>query len=505
MESYTNSYERRVDTLIKDTFEYSKEKKKHDICVLLGNHSFMYDDFMFILSKYHRVNVWPKAFQYRVDLSNNPLYNECYNSDVKKKIKFSKIIVAFVNNEFVKSDRCKELLKFSRFLKKKIIAVVVEEIKNYETLKEGTLRGFYHYCEIFTERITPIGYDQYLWNSDSFARLVMKFEIILHKNLSFEKKEKEMVNNCDFDCDCNEIDGQYNAYDGRQFIYFVHAFYNEKCFETCTNIVNKFKDIKGKVECILREEKIKNCFDIGELMNINNQLIDKQEDYSFDKRYDACLEYNHIVNKNDYLNLIKYFDRLIDSKLRGEFNYDGIEEYRKIEVYENNEVMKRIEKKCREFTKRRLDSIKMKHLINEIFSNVSDECNKLNIDLKTIDTVLKFLNFLDFPTLTYHLYSYIESTDVFVILLSKHFYDSGYFQKLYIKLLKAYKSLYVLQLDDFKMDFQQLGVTANDKYGFYDLSKYKNDSYDGYDMRRVFYDIFMNENIQLNFQVIFLK
>ena len=155
------------------------------ICVLMENHSIMSSQFLYNLVHFHEIKVWPRALKFNFD----PLFDESlmklekefYLRDIHDNIKCSKIIVAFVTNKFCKSDEMIELIQHANDLKKPLIALVVEEIENYDQIKLTILSEFEYFCEIYKARFDQIGYDYFLWISNYFVDFKLKLGRLLGK------------------------------------------------------------------------------------------------------------------------------------------------------------------------------------------------------------------------------------------------------------------------------------------------------------------------------------
>jgi hypothetical protein len=175
------------DWRIKQIFNQSKSISNHEVCVILENHSRMSEDFLIILSDHHLISTWPTRLDFAFNHATNPklseIFKDCYHSLIHKKIECSKVIVAFVTNKFIQSTECTKLIGYSKELRKPLIAVIVDEIDDYEEIKKTILKDFTYYCEIYTERVNQFGYDYFLWISKCFDKLLAKFSDLLERQL----------------------------------------------------------------------------------------------------------------------------------------------------------------------------------------------------------------------------------------------------------------------------------------------------------------------------------
>ena len=79
-----------------------------------------------------------------------------------------------MTNKFCHNRECIEWIEYSRGLEKPLFALIVEEIKNYEKIKEEILHGFQYYCEIYRARVNTTIYDHTLWISSFYEDLNFK-------------------------------------------------------------------------------------------------------------------------------------------------------------------------------------------------------------------------------------------------------------------------------------------------------------------------------------------
>ena len=175
----------RHDGKIESAFKEFDRISRHDICILLENHSRMAEDFIHILSNDHKINLWPSNLPFNIDHAKQPnyvqIYYECYMKSVKKKIKSSKLVIAFVTNKFSKTNKLIELIEYANKFKKQSIALIVDNIDNYCEIKQTISKNFCYYCEIFKARVNLIGFDHFLWTSRYFEYLRQAIERLLKK------------------------------------------------------------------------------------------------------------------------------------------------------------------------------------------------------------------------------------------------------------------------------------------------------------------------------------
>ena len=72
---------------------------------------------------------------------------------------------------------------YSRNLKKPLLALLVEEIENYEKIKSTILIGCHYYCEIYKARFYSTSFDYFLWISDYFESLIGTLEELLDREI----------------------------------------------------------------------------------------------------------------------------------------------------------------------------------------------------------------------------------------------------------------------------------------------------------------------------------
>ena len=192
-----NDFESIFKNALSQAKQDIKEKRtitlKHGIdfhiCVLIEQYNMMSSQFIYNLNHFYEIKVWPKARKFDFDpmvKEWNWLMDEdreLYLGEINEKIKSSNIIVAFVTNSFCKSPETIKLIQHAKDLKKPLIALVVEEIENYEEIKSTTLNGFVYYCEIYRARFNKVTYDYFLWISQYFVDFRVKIEHLLGKKL----------------------------------------------------------------------------------------------------------------------------------------------------------------------------------------------------------------------------------------------------------------------------------------------------------------------------------
>ena len=156
----------------------SSHEDSTNICLLINDYNMIVEDFLQILNTVCKHTVYPESRNLRYHLYRKDFFNDHddnfmieYEKHVRPSIKASKVIIAVVTNEFINSGKCAEMLKYTRKLKKPIIGLIVDELDNYSDLKTTLLKGFEYYCDIYEDRVNQVGYDQYLWISDSFYQL----------------------------------------------------------------------------------------------------------------------------------------------------------------------------------------------------------------------------------------------------------------------------------------------------------------------------------------------
>jgi hypothetical protein len=156
-----------------------KEKDGFDVCLIIQDYDSLVEDFIQILHSVCKLNVYPKFRDMRCgmyrgeDLNDSTLlFKTNYEKEVTNMIKNSKLVIAVVTGRFTLSEKCLELVKYTKRVKKSIIGLIVEEFENHSRILTTTLKGFNYYCDIYKDRINPIGYDHYLWISESFNKLL---------------------------------------------------------------------------------------------------------------------------------------------------------------------------------------------------------------------------------------------------------------------------------------------------------------------------------------------
>ena len=153
----------------------------NEICVIVENSN----DLMlkwFIINLYNEdLNIWPKRIQGEDEYV---IYDvNSYKKSIKINIEYSKVIIAFITNKFCKSELCIDCMDHSRRLNKPLIALIVEEIENYDELKDTILMGCNFYCEIYKARFYSTGFDYFLWISDYFESIIGTLEELLDRDI----------------------------------------------------------------------------------------------------------------------------------------------------------------------------------------------------------------------------------------------------------------------------------------------------------------------------------
>ena len=162
-------------------------KITNDCCVIIENHDRMIEQFLFNMKQFYDIKIWPKGRYMDCDVlkkvKDTENYYSRYKNVIKNKIKSSEIVAVIVTNKLCKSNECIEWIDYSRKYDKKLIGIIIEEIENYNEIKETILSGFTFYSEIFKARVNLIGFDYYLWVSDYFVNLKEKIEELLETDI----------------------------------------------------------------------------------------------------------------------------------------------------------------------------------------------------------------------------------------------------------------------------------------------------------------------------------
>jgi hypothetical protein len=162
-------------------------KITNDLCVIIENHDRMVDQFLFNMKYFYDIKIWPKGkymdFNIFKKLKDSENYHFRYKNAIKNKIKSSEIIAVMVTNKLCKSSECIEWIDYSRKHNKELIAIIIEEIEDYNEIKEKILHHFIMYSEIYKARVNLVGFDYYLWASDYFENFKCKIEELLDTDI----------------------------------------------------------------------------------------------------------------------------------------------------------------------------------------------------------------------------------------------------------------------------------------------------------------------------------
>lgn len=148
------------------------ENDTADIALIFHKSNCIIEDFHRILNAHYKLKLFPKSLK---------SFNNSFSFE--NEIKKIPLIICVINNEFSSSEQCLKLIEDANEHKKSIISVIIEEIQNYDTVKQNILRKIEINFELYKERIYKTGYDQWLWISNSFNNLINEIEKILKKNL----------------------------------------------------------------------------------------------------------------------------------------------------------------------------------------------------------------------------------------------------------------------------------------------------------------------------------
>ena len=107
-------------------------------------------------------------------------YRSIYDDNLLKQIRPFSIYVVFLTNKMIQSVNYNEWIKIAKTEKLKMIALIIEEIQNYDNV---VLNDFDYYFEIYKARFNKTGFDYFLWISDYFVNFVNLIEMLLNTQL----------------------------------------------------------------------------------------------------------------------------------------------------------------------------------------------------------------------------------------------------------------------------------------------------------------------------------
>ena len=233
-----------------------------------------------------------------------------------------------------------------------------------------------------------------------------------------------------------------------------------------------------------------------ENMNKMSEILEKQyiPDPFYDY-YEALLISNNIECKNDYLNLMQHFYNLVDRK------------FKELTIFENEKFCleddldsTNFELRCiKDLIKFRLkinnykieDKNKISFIIQEIYYFIQNEFQRLNLSLDGVYFLASSLSIFN------TIYYYIKNCNIVIIFLSKSFYESGKFQKIFNNLRSIEKKIFALKLDDFILDQSIFNEKVEYFGGIFDLYKHKDDGFcNGYEFRNLIREL-EKENISI--------
>lgn len=157
------------------------DSNQNEIFLLFHGYDELIMDLHRILSIYYNLSVWPSvnADWLLIDqYERMKKYKLIANDETKTRIKSNKMIICIINNEFIKSQACNELLEYSKNLNKSIILLIVDENAADESLKSRFIESF----DLFKDKICKY-YDQWLWISETFEKVIEKIGTVLKKKL----------------------------------------------------------------------------------------------------------------------------------------------------------------------------------------------------------------------------------------------------------------------------------------------------------------------------------
>jgi hypothetical protein len=480
----------------------SAKAESYDVCLIINNYDSIVDELLQVLTSIMKLKVFPafrdvrnRSYGFEEFNELSEFFHNIYENNVKASIKESKIVVAVVTNKFIKSDKCADLLKYTRRIKKPIVGLIVEECENYQKLQTGLLKGFQLLCPIYQDRVNKSGYDQYLWIGEHFNEF-LRF-IASHVGKKFTKPRN--INKAYY---CFSINNEtslvetlrlfcliYSQLEGKdhQIRYFERI---PKCIQAVENIDKFLVDGRGYV-------------DVSQ-MNVSDKLK-KENNYSnieFFDYYDAKLEYLNITNKSDYLNLVNLLENFVEDKAKklkskypdpsssssNNVKLSAEEQALDLQMREKfSEIYSRINNKfyaskSNEEINPLNHFIRNNMLIKETFNEIIEELKSLEIDPLKIENVLRFLN----RNNSYFLYETLIRSKIIIIFLTKEFFETEKYKILFEKFTKLRKKIYIVKLDEF--DLNLTGRLKN-SVKVYDVYKHKIDKFDGYLTRNLLSDV----------------
>ena len=491
-----------------------KQADSYDVCLILNEYDSIVDELLQVLTSVLKIKVFPgsreirnRSYDFEGFNEMNRLFNQNYQNSIKGSIKESKIVVAVVTNKFTKSEKCAELLKYARRIKAPIVGLIVEECDNYDKLETGLLKGFALNCPIYEDRVNKVGYDQYLWIGEHFNQFLRHIATQVGKKFTKPRN----INKAYY---CFSINNESNLSETIRLLSLINSQLEGK-----DHYIRYFERIPKDTATIVEgiDKHLVNgvaYVDISQ-MNVSEKMTttnkDKYRNVDFFDHYEAKLEYLNIMNKSDYLNLVKLFEDLIEDKANelksesysSDYSLDDSltastekqnsrNEEQALEMRSRDqfvEIYGRIIKKFARSTNKQIEEMNTidffsRHniMIKETFHRVIEELKILDIDPIKIEFVLRFLN----RNNSYFLYETLIRSKIIVIFLTKEFFETEKYQLLFEKFTKLRKKIYIVKLDDFNLN---LNAKLKKSVKVYDIHKHKADKFDGYITRKLLGDV----------------
>ena len=154
------------------------------LCLLFCKFDGLVEDLINIILNFG-LKVWPNEdvlFQLDCDVEMKlKTFQENYEKSIDSKIVESKLVIAIITNEFLKSEKCKALIDLAKQSKKIILALVVENVENF-----ASLNGVDFFYEVYKDRVYETGYDDYMWTGECFDQFLVNIETHLQEKFVSE-------------------------------------------------------------------------------------------------------------------------------------------------------------------------------------------------------------------------------------------------------------------------------------------------------------------------------
>jgi hypothetical protein len=153
--------------------------KSYEACLLVNQYDGIVEDLINILTAF-LIDVWPKNKGLYRKLFKESIEEDLksfkinYNNLIEKIIEKSEVVVAVVTKKFHESEKCLEMIKYSKRLNKPIFGLMIENVE----IQEIDIC-----CELYKERIYPDGYDDYILFGELFEQFLKQIKASLKTEL----------------------------------------------------------------------------------------------------------------------------------------------------------------------------------------------------------------------------------------------------------------------------------------------------------------------------------